>query len=150
MECGTTLRVVIAKIRRGALDHYKYPHVVPRLRQHSRRAESRSHGRTSARARAFLHSALHRRYLTKADDLRHELNAYAAELETMDTEPNHGMLMERVIQTQQMFTIDKPANSAEGLCEVLAKWLAVETEGIIQIDGRGWLNAAGELLLREF
>jgi hypothetical protein len=90
------------------------------------------------------------RYLTKADDLRHELNAYAAELETMDTEPNHGMLMERVIQTQQMFTIDKPANSAEGLCEVLAKWLAVETEGIIQIDGRGWLNAAGELLLREF
>jgi len=90
------------------------------------------------------------RYLTKADDLRHELNAYAAELETRETEPNSVMLMERVIQTQQMFTIDEQAGAAEGLCEELARWLAQQTAGIIQIDGTGWLNENGELMLKEF
>jgi len=90
------------------------------------------------------------RYLTKADDLRHDLNAYAAELETRDDQPNHGMLMEKVIQTQQMFTFDEPAECAEGLCEALARWLAAKTAGIIQIDSRGWLNAEGDLLLREY
>ena len=90
------------------------------------------------------------RYLAKADDLRHDLNAYAAELETMDDQPNHGMLMEKVIQTQQMFTFDEPAECAEGFCQALSQWLAVKTFGIIQIDGRGWHTAEGELLLREY
>ena len=41
------------------------------------------------------------RYLTKEDDLRDDLNAYAAELETMDYDPNHLILMERVVRTQR-------------------------------------------------
>src|SRR5918998_1323366 len=44
------------------------------------------------------------RYLTAEDDLRDDLNAHAAELETMDYDPNSGPLMERVIQTKQLVT----------------------------------------------
>ena len=88
------------------------------------------------------------RFLTKADDLRNDLNAYAAELETMDDQSASGMLMERVIQTQQMFTIEKTAGH-EGMCEAVANWLAGRTAGVIQIDGTGWQDATGALLVRE-
>jgi hypothetical protein len=84
------------------------------------------------------------RYLTKADDLRHDLNAHAAELETMD-DPASTTLMERVIQTQQMFTIEGSCD----LCEALAKWLAARTGGLMQIDGRGWHDAEGNVLLKQ-
>ncbi|HEY2786001.1 MAG TPA: hypothetical protein VGJ05_13605, partial [Fimbriiglobus sp.] len=47
------------------------------------------------------------RYLTVEDELRDDLNGYAAELETMDYDPNHRVLMERVIQTQQLITLRK-------------------------------------------
>src|SRR5436305_10339475 len=44
------------------------------------------------------------RYLTKEDDLRDDLNAHAAELETMDYSSNSAPLMQRVIQTKQLVT----------------------------------------------
>jgi hypothetical protein len=95
------------------------------------------------------------RYLTKADELRNDLNAYAAELETMDYNPNNVMLMEKVIQTQQLFTVRKPMDHAEeskldSLCDALVKWLAEQTAGIIQIDGKGWHTKDGTLLLQEY
>ena len=40
------------------------------------------------------------RYLAKEDDIRDDLNAHAAELETCDYSPNHGRLMQHAIQTQ--------------------------------------------------
>ena len=95
------------------------------------------------------------RYLTKADELRADLNAYAAELETMDYNPNHVMLMEKVIQAQQLFTVRKPfdhsgESALDALVEALVKWLAERTEGIIQIDGKGWHTKDGDLLLEEY
>src|SRR6267154_6024531 len=48
------------------------------------------------------------RYLTTEDDLRDDLNAHAAELETMDYSPNSGPLMARVIQSKQLITLRKP------------------------------------------
>jgi hypothetical protein len=95
------------------------------------------------------------RYLTKEDDLRDDLNAHAAELETMTYSPNAVPLMERVIQTRQMVTIRKPLDYPDELvvetaCDTVARFLAAATGGVYQIDGRGWFDATGERLVEEF
>ena len=95
------------------------------------------------------------RYLTKEDDLRDDLNAYAAELETMTYSPNSGPLMERVIQTRQLITLRKPVDLTdevlvEKVLEEAVRFLAAATDGVFQIDGRGWFTATGELLVQEY
>jgi hypothetical protein len=95
------------------------------------------------------------RYLTKEDDLRDDLNAHAAELETMDYSPNSGPLMQRVIQTKQLITLRKPVDAAdevllEKVLDALTRFLASATDGVYQIDGRGWFAASGELLVQEY
>ncbi len=95
------------------------------------------------------------RYLTKEDDLRDDLNAHAAELETMTYSPHAVPLMERVIQSKQMITIRKPLDYPdetvlESACETVARFLAAATGGVYQVDGRGWFNSSGEQLVEEF
>ncbi|QJW97232.1 hypothetical protein [Frigoriglobus tundricola] len=95
------------------------------------------------------------RYLTKEDDLRDDLNAHAAELETMDYSPNSGPLMARVVQTKQLVTLRKPVDAAdevllEKVLDAAARFLAAATDGVYQIDGRGWFAASGELLVQEY
>jgi hypothetical protein len=95
------------------------------------------------------------RYLTAEDDLRDDLNGYAAELETMDFDPNHRVLMERVIQTQQLITIRKPVDQADEvmldrLVEATMRHLAMATSGVYQIDRQGWFAADGTKLLTEY
>ena len=95
------------------------------------------------------------RYLTKEDDLRDDLNAHAAELETMDYSPNSGPLMQRVIQTKQLITLRKPVDIADEVLldkvlDAAVRFLAAATAGVYQIDGRGWFDATGELLVQEY
>jgi hypothetical protein len=95
------------------------------------------------------------RYLATEDDLRDDLNAHAAELETMDYSPNSGPLMERVIQTKQLMTLRKPVDAAdevllEKILDEAVRFLASATDGVYQIDGRGWFAADGALLVREY
>ncbi len=95
------------------------------------------------------------RYLTKPDDLRADLNAFAAELETMTYSPNAPDLMERVIQTRQMVTLRKPFDHSDeskldAICEFLVRSLAIASDGVYQIDGKGWFTATGELLVQEY
>jgi hypothetical protein len=95
------------------------------------------------------------RYLTSEDDIRADLNSYAAELETCDYSPNHGPLMQHAIQTKQLITLRRPIDAAdevtlEKLLEEACRWLAANTDGVYQIDGRGWFAASGELLLQEY
>lgn len=95
------------------------------------------------------------RYLASEDDLRDDLNAYAAELETCDYSPHHTRLMEHVIQTRQLVTLRKPIAAADEillervLLEV-CRFLAAGTDGVYQIDGTGWFAADGTLLLQEY
>ncbi|WP_148087848.1 hypothetical protein [Gemmata obscuriglobus] len=94
------------------------------------------------------------RYLTKEDDLRDDLNAHAAELETMEGNPHATQLMERVIQTQQLITLRKPTEGSDEAVvdrtlEEAARFLASATIGVYQADSRGWFAASGELLVRE-
>jgi hypothetical protein len=95
------------------------------------------------------------RYIASEDDIRDDLNAYAAELETCDYSPNHGPLMRHAIQTKQLITLRRPIDAAdevalEKLLEETCRWLAANTDGVYQIDGRGWFAASGELLLQEY
>ncbi|MGL6073933.1 MAG: hypothetical protein ACRC8S_07215 [Fimbriiglobus sp.] len=95
------------------------------------------------------------RYLTKEDDLREELNTFAAELETMDYNPNHERLMREVIQTQQLFALRRPldhSNEAllDRLLTTVAQYLAKATDGFYQMDGEGWFAADGQVLLPEY
>jgi hypothetical protein len=95
------------------------------------------------------------RFLTAEDDLRDDLNAYAAELETMDYDPNHRVLMERVIQTLQLITIRRPVDHADEVrldrvVEETLRFLASSTAGVYQVDGQGWFAADGTKLLTEY
>jgi hypothetical protein len=95
------------------------------------------------------------RYLTGADDLRDDLNSWAAFLETCDYSPNHAVLMERVVQSAQLITLRRPIDHAdevrlEQLCGEASRHLAAATDGVYQIDGQGWFAADGTLLLQEY
>jgi hypothetical protein len=95
------------------------------------------------------------RYLAVEDDIRDDLNAFAAELETCDYSPNSGRLMQHAIQTKQLITLRKPIDAVdeialEKVMEESCRFLAVATDGVYQIDGRGWFSAAGELLVQEY
>ncbi|MCE9531554.1 MAG: hypothetical protein K8T89_10600 [Planctomycetes bacterium] len=94
------------------------------------------------------------RYLTKEDEIRNDLNTWAGFLETCDYSPNHVMMMERVIQTAQMITLQKPIDHSDEiildrLCLETCQFLARQADGIYQIDGEGWYTADGEVLLKE-
>lgn len=95
------------------------------------------------------------RYLTVEDDLRDDLNAYAAELEGYTFQPAATALMERVIQTQQLITLRMPVDHADevkldSLCETICRWLANQTDGVYQADGRGWFAADGTKMVEEY
>jgi hypothetical protein len=95
------------------------------------------------------------RYLAAADDIRDDLNVFAADLETRDYSPNHGPLMQHVIQTQQLITLRKPLDAADEVTleKVLleaCRFLAARTDGVYQIDDVGWFTPDGTLLLQEF
>jgi hypothetical protein len=95
------------------------------------------------------------RFLAGEEGIRGELNSWAAFLETCDYEPNHAALMERVIQTRQLFTLRRPVDCAdealaERLCVGLCRFLAEQTDGVWQADGEGFFAADGTQLLREY
>jgi hypothetical protein len=95
------------------------------------------------------------RFRSDEEGIRGELNSWAAFLETCDYEPHHAALMERVIQTKQLFTLRVPADCAdealaERQCVGLCRFLAAETDGVWQADGEGFFAADGTLLLKEY
>ena len=95
------------------------------------------------------------RYLTSEDDLRADLNAHAAELETMTHSPHAAGLMAHVIQTQQLMTIRKPVAASdevtlERLLDLTCRFLAAGCDGIYQVDGQGWFAPDGTLLAEEY
>src|SRR6266568_2565509 len=53
------------------------------------------------------------RYLPDADEIRDDLDAWAAWLETQEHEPNHARLMQHVIGTKQLFTLQRPLDDPD-------------------------------------
>ena len=94
-------------------------------------------------------------FLVSEPGIRAELNNWAAWLETYDYSPNHVSLMERVIQTRQLYTLRRPLDHAdevrlERVCVGLCRYLAGATGGVYQSDGEGFFAADGTLLLQEY
>jgi hypothetical protein len=79
------------------------------------------------------------RYLPEADDIRDELDAWAAWIETREQTD----LMQHVISTRQMFTFESDSG------ESIARWLAARTDGTYQIDSRGFFDRNGKLIVEE-
>jgi len=94
------------------------------------------------------------RYLVVEEDLRDELNAWAAWLESLDEHPNTVKLMQKVIGSQQLFTLECPRDRFEEepvrtLCLQVCQYLAQETDGVYQIDRQGFFAANGKQLVSE-
>jgi hypothetical protein len=98
------------------------------------------------------------RYLAKEDDIRAELNTWAAWLESAGETTIHLQLMQHVISTTQLFTLHQPLEDAEAseadlmiqnLCVHLCRFLAGATDGVYQVDHLGFFSADGVLLLAE-
>lgn len=92
------------------------------------------------------------RYLAAEDDLRDDLNAWAAWLETCEGNPHVARLMRHMIQTTQLFTIRQPiramaAGTAGALGRALCQFLSRVTDGVYQVDGQGLFAADGTLLV---
>jgi hypothetical protein len=93
--------------------------------------------------------ALHlERFLSAEEGVRAELNSWAAHIESGGDDPDRVALMERIIQTKQLFTLERPDDAADasGLCEELCRCLARMAAGVYQIDGRGFFSPDGALL----
>jgi hypothetical protein len=94
------------------------------------------------------------RFLAEEEGIRAELNTWAAYLETCEHSPGHAALMERAIQSRQLFTLRRPAERAgeaevERLCLAACHFLAAATEGFYQVDGQGFFEADGTLVVPE-
>jgi hypothetical protein len=91
------------------------------------------------------------RYLADEPGIRAELNSWVAWLEMRENAPEHVRLMERMIQTAQLFTLHSSEQSAraESVCGELCRFLAETMAGVYQIDGRGFFAADGSLLIAE-
>lgn len=94
------------------------------------------------------------RYLASADDIRDELNSWAAWLETVEENPVVPHLMHHVVSSQQVFTFECPRDRIEEpgvgkLCQELCQYLAKKTRGIFQIDQKGFFASDGKLLVKE-
>jgi hypothetical protein len=92
------------------------------------------------------------RFLVEEEGIGAELRSWAAYLETCGHNPHHVSLMEHMIQTTQLFTLGCPEEAGEAvasLCVALSQHLATVTAGVYQVDGLGFFDAAGTLLVEE-
>ncbi len=86
------------------------------------------------------------RFLATEEGIRAELNSWAEWLETCEDSPHHAPLMERIVQSRQLFTL---CGADERRCAGLCRFLAEATAGLWQADGGGFFAADGTLLVGE-
>ena len=96
------------------------------------------------------------RFLAHEEDLRDDLNRWAAWLEGAEDSPESGRLMRHMIATTQLFTVRQVDQAADEykvlvqeLCVGLCQYLAHLTGGVYQVDGKGFFDADGLLLVKE-
>ena len=95
------------------------------------------------------------RFLTSEDEIRRDLNTFAAEIETMTFAEHRQRLMQHCIQTEQLIVLRRPVDHSDDatldtVCIEALQLLATHTDGIYQIDGEGWFAADGKCLLQEY
>ena len=90
------------------------------------------------------------RYRADEEGIRAELNTWAAWIETTPPGPVQEALMQQVVTARQVFTLlpmsdEELDQDWEAVCQFLAR----VTEGVYQIDGRGFFAGNGSLLIAE-
>jgi hypothetical protein len=91
------------------------------------------------------------RFLASEEGIRAELNNWAAWIETSEDNPHRDRLMQQMIATVQVFTLHGPDDDerVEKLCLAVCRFLARATDGVFQVDGRGFFGGDEALLLKE-
>lgn len=94
------------------------------------------------------------RYLATEEDLRDDLNSWAAWLETVDNNRQARRLMQQMIGAAQVFTFQLEPDLDEDepplqLALAACKYLAQETQGVYQVDHKGFYAPNGTLLVPE-
>ena len=88
------------------------------------------------------------RYLASEEGIRHQLNTWAAWLETAC--PDQPQWLQHLVSTRQVFTLRRAEEDVDGeACTKLCKFLARETAGIYQLDGKGFFTEDGILIATE-
>jgi hypothetical protein len=95
-----------------------------------------------------LAGAVHH-YRADEEGIRAELNSWAAYVETFEQAPRHRELMERVIQSKQLFYFEEPSPSAREACVRLSRHLARLAGGFYHVEDEGFFDADGTLLIAE-
>ncbi len=95
------------------------------------------------------------RYLSGEDEIRNDLNSWAGWLETLEYFPDRFRYMELMIQSQQLFTLRSPLDHAneillEKIVWAIVKFLAISTNGFIQIDEQGLFTSNGKEIVKEY
>jgi len=90
------------------------------------------------------------RWQAKKDDIRSELNTWAAWVEA-NGGTELGSLMQHIVTAQQVFTwsIDPTAVDGAAFSALLCRFLCEATAGVYQIDGVGFMGADDTLLIPE-
>jgi hypothetical protein len=88
------------------------------------------------------------RFLVEESDMRPQLNTWVAWLETVD-HPRREGVMDRVVNSQQVFTLEVDSPEHEKLAKAVCQYLAQAADGIYQVDDQGFLSADGLLLVPE-
>lgn len=89
------------------------------------------------------------RYLREEEGIRGELQAWATAVEEQVDTPAQEILLRQVATAQQIIALDPPESSVFPLAFALCRHLAAMMEGVFQIDGRGYFDAAGNTLLAD-
>lgn len=94
------------------------------------------------------------RYLSTEEGIRRELNSWAAWAEKTLGDDKAAPFMQRFISTTQVITLrpaseEPPSEDVAQLLVAACRYLALATDGIYQVDGRGVFSAEGELLIPE-
>jgi hypothetical protein len=89
------------------------------------------------------------RFRRDEKDIRGELQAWAAAIEEQVEQPEQDVLLRQVATAQQIieFWVESIQEDAQSFAFVLCQYLATTTAGVFHIDGRGYFNTQGELLL---
>ena len=84
------------------------------------------------------------------DDIRAELNSWAAWVETQ-AGCDMGWLMQHIVTAQQLFVwfVAEDDHDAVALSAVLCDTFGHATGGVYQVDGQGFFDLAGTHLVRE-
>jgi hypothetical protein len=92
------------------------------------------------------------RFLATEEGIRNELHTWIAWLETVDN-PHQDRLIRHLVATRQVFILLQPPAEETSeplveLCRIVCRYLARETEGIVQRD-EGFFSADDDLLVKE-